>query len=181
MHLKPSIHFPLANALLTSALSRSQELGARVSIAKADHAGELIAFARKGRYDLILTVRPATMSTAGHWLKSWSAAARRDGCTCRDTAAPASSRCIAYSVVLGLRTISSATVRWVLQPRHLTRGSGTLRLARRPTWGTAAPDLGSRACAGSRSRRQAGRLPCGPPWRVPPASRSAAKSPQALE
>jgi Haem-degrading len=46
MHLKPSIDFPLANALLTSALSRSQELGARVSIAIADHAGELIAFAR---------------------------------------------------------------------------------------------------------------------------------------
>ena len=46
MHLKPSIDFPLANALLTSALSRSLELGARVSIAIADHAGELIAFAR---------------------------------------------------------------------------------------------------------------------------------------
>ena len=46
MHLKPSIDFPLANTLLTSALSRSLELGARVSIAVADHAGELIAFAR---------------------------------------------------------------------------------------------------------------------------------------
>ena len=46
MHLKPSIDFPLANALLTSALSRSMELGAQVSIAIADHAGELIAFIR---------------------------------------------------------------------------------------------------------------------------------------
>lgn len=46
MHLKPSIDFPLAQAVLAAALDAAQNVSASVSLAIVDDNGELVAFAR---------------------------------------------------------------------------------------------------------------------------------------
>ena len=113
------------------------------------------------------TARPATTLTADRSLKSWSVAARPDGCACRDSREPASS-CSACSARVRGSASSSVAARCRGRRSDVCCSQGTFhfeiavarveRVAERSAM--AAPDPESRACACSTPRRRAGRLPC---------------------